>query len=152
MSWFRREPPPPPPKKGIPGWVTITVPIVFAIVLGLLGIVYNGLAEELKTKADKEATLQQIQANQKILEKHQESLDKTLEVITKIQAEREAQEKYNKDHTMTPPGGFRMMEQPATVMEKPPLSPADFQQYLKMSPEEKAAFRKLHPAYESLPK
>lgn len=153
MSWFRREPPPPPPKRTVPGWVTISVPIIFAVVLGLLGIVYNGLAEELKTKADKEVTLQQIETNQKILEKHQMSLDQTLEVIIRMQAEREAQERYEKENP-TPPGGFKMMPSYGykAEPEKPAISPEQFQQYLKMNTEERAAFRKLHPSYATLPK
>jgi len=139
MSWFHREPPPPPPKKGIPGWVNIVTPIIFAIVIGLLTIVYNGLAEELKTKADKEATLQQIQSNQKILEKHQMSLDQTLQVITKIQAERDVAEKLRKE--MAPPAGFKMME-PATTVQKVTLTPGEFQNYLKMSPTDRVKYKK----------
>lgn len=151
MSWFRRDPPPPPPKKGIPPWVSITTPIVFAVVLGLLGIVYNGLAEELKTKADKEATLQSIQTNQKMLEKHQLSLDQTLQVITRMQAEREAQEKYDRENVPVAPERFKMMDS-TKVTEKPPLSPSEFQQYLNLSSEERKEFRKLHPSYATLPK
>ena len=65
MAWFRREPPPPPPKSKIPGWVSIATPIIFAVILGLLGIVYNGLAEEVKEKVDNK-TLQLMIEKQEI--------------------------------------------------------------------------------------
>ena len=65
MVWFRREPPPPPPKSKIPGWVGIATPIIFAVILGLLGIVYNGLAEEVKEKVDNK-TLQLMIEKQEI--------------------------------------------------------------------------------------
>jgi len=147
MIWFKKEPPPPQTiTSRIPGWVTISVPLVFACILGLLGIVYNGLAEELKKKADEAITLEKIEHNQQLLDRHQKSLDKTLDVVTQIQAERAAQEKYK----MAPSTNFKF--QTETIVEKPPLSPVEFQQYMKMSTEEKAAFRKLHPSYATLPK
>jgi len=147
----RKEPPPPPPKPKIPGWVSITVPIVFAVVLGLLTLVYNGIAGELKElkddKADKEITYKQIEQNQKILEKHQEQLDSTLKVIIEMQTEQKAM-KYQT--APPPPTGFKMLEQPAEV-NKPVLTPQQFEAYMKMSKENRAAFRKLHPSYATLP-
>ena len=126
MIWFKKEPPPPQTiTSRIPGWVTISVPLVFACILGLLGIVYNGLAEELKKKADEAITLEKIEHNQQLLDRHQKSLDKTLDVVTQIQAERAAQEKYK----MAPSTNFKF--QTETIVEKPPLSPAEFQQYMK---------------------
>ena len=147
MGWFfHRAPPPPPPKSKIPRWVNISVPIIFAVMIGLLGIVYNGLADELKKKADKAITVEQIGNNQKLLEAHQEALDSTLKVITEIQAEKTAREKYH-------PVGRLPSSQPAALQPaKPPLSPGDYQQYMKMSPADRAGFRSLHPSYQSLPK
>ena len=159
MSWFRKEPPPPLPKSKIPGWVGIAVPIIFAVLFGLTGIVYNGLAETLKTKADK-ATIQQMLINQeqlimmnqktlntqqKNIEKNQESLEETLQVIQRVQTQQAVMVE-----KITPPRGLTIRTD--APMEKPSLSPEEFQQYMKMSTEEKTAFRQLHPSYTTLPK
>lgn len=158
MSWFRKEPPPPPPRKNyLQPVLQIAVPIIFMIMIGLLGIVYNGLAEEVKTKADKESLQlmiqnqkQLIETNQKTLEKQQQNIEKqndsiqqTLQIIKEVQIEQKMMRQ------QPAPSGIMMR---SGTVEKPPLSPQEFQQYMKMSPEEKEAFRKLHPTYESLPK
>lgn len=167
MSWFRREPPPPPPKKNyLQPVLQIGVPIIFMILIGLLGIVYNGLAEELKTKADKESLELMIkhqesviETNQKTLEKQQSNIEKqqqtlnqTLQVIQGIQMEQKALRE--EQERIKSPSTLRMAPVTGTVTksEKPPLTPTEFQQYMKMSPEEKEAFRKLHPSYSTLPK
>jgi len=163
MSWFRREPPPPPPppqRSYLQATLQIGMPIIFVIMIGLLGIVYNGLAEELKEKADKDSLQLMIQnqkqlidTNQKTLEKQQENIEKqqdviseTLQIIREVQIEQKAMKQAP---ALAPPVSFRFKEAPA---DKPPLTPAEFQQYMKMSAGEKAAFRKLHPSYATLPK
>ena len=151
MGWFRKDPPPPPPPKNtLVTFLQISIPVVFMIMIGLLGIVYNGLAEEVKSKADKEVTYKAIEANQNILKEHQKTLDETLRVIVKIQTERELQKEYKQqpEAVMSSPSGFGVIQQ----QEKPPLSPKEFQEYLKLSPDDRAAFRSLHPSYQSLPK
>ena len=154
MPWFRREPPPPPPKSTLSTVMQIAVPIIFMIMIGLLGIVYNGLAEEVKTKADKESLelmiqnqKQLIETNQRTLEKQQQNIEKqnesiqqTLQIIKEVQTE----QKLLRQAPSAPSG--------VTVREAPPLSPKEFKEYMEMTPAQKEAFRKLHPAYESLPR
>jgi len=156
MRWFRKDPPPPPPPKSkIPGWVGIAVPVIFVMLFGLTGIVYNGLAEEVDKKADK-ATIKQMLINQeqlikmnqqglniqqKNIEKTQDSLDDTLKIIQQVQM----QQAVMVEKISSPKGVDNLVE-------KPPLTPTEFQQYMKMLTKEKEAFRKLHPSYESLPK
>lgn len=170
MSLFRREPPPPPPKKSyLQPVLQIGVPIIFMIMIGLLGIVYNGLAEEVKTKADKESLQLMIQhqesvieTNQKALEEQQDNIEEnqktlntTLQIIQSLQMEqkalREEQVRIREEKQLQSPSGVSIMSSPR-IVEKPPLTPSEFKEYMKLSPEEKEAFRKLHPAYESLPK
>jgi hypothetical protein len=139
--WFKKTPP--VVKYKLPPWIAIAAPIVFTIFIGLLGIVYNGLASNIEAleeeKANKEITYKQIEQNQKILEKHQQQLDETLKVIIRIQTQ------------MEPPRSI-MLKKENTTEEKLPLTPKEFEDYMKMSPENREAFRKLHPSYESLPK
>jgi hypothetical protein len=45
-----------------------------------------------------------------------------------------------------------MLKKENTTEEKLPLTPKEFEDYMNMSPENREAFRKLHPSYESLPK
>ena len=147
MWIIKREdptPPPPPPKKP-PWWVNFIFPVIVTVILGLLSIVYNSVADDVKSKADKEVTMKMIETNQQNITKQQEALDKTLQVIIEIQTERKM-EKENKDRDN------RTQPSVNVTSEKPPLSPSEFKEYLKLSPEERAAFRQLHPSYESLPK
>jgi hypothetical protein len=169
MSWFKKTPPPPPRKSYLQPVLQIAVPIVFMIMIGLLGIVYNGLAEEVKTKADKQSLRLMIEHQESVIESNQETLEKqqnniekqqaimnqTLQTIQILQMEqkaiREEQIRIREDQKLQPPSGLSIMTSPR-VEEKPPLSPSEFKEYMKLSPEEKEAFRKLHPAYQSLPK
>lgn len=163
MKWFRQEPPPPPPPPPKPSTLAtvlqIGVPVIFLVLVGLLGIVYNGLAEEVKSKASKETLKQMIITQQKLIEsneedlneqqeaikKQQEAINKTLQTIIQMQTE----QKYMRQSTIPPRSDYNTTTE---TVEKPPLSPKEFKEYLKMTPEEKEAFRKLHPAYKSLPK
>jgi len=138
--WFKSKPVP-PPKYQLPAWISIAIPIIFAIILGLLGLVYNGMASDLEIlehdKADKEITYKQIEQNQRILEKHQQQLDDTLKVIIRIQTQME-------------PTKPVVIERDKSDTETT-LSPKEFQDYMNMSPENRAEFRKLHPSYRTLP-
>ena len=158
MSWLRKDPPP-PPKPKIPGWVGIAIPVIFVMLFGLTGIVYNGLAEEVNKKADK-ATIKQMLINQeqlikmnqqgltiqqKNIEKTQDSLNDTLKIIQQVQMQQAVIVEQ-----ISIPTGFKIKTN--NLVDKPSLTPTEFQNYMKMPTEEKEAFRKLHPSYESLPK
>jgi hypothetical protein len=146
MNWFRREPLP-VPKVAI--WMTVAkigVPIIFAIIFALLGLVYTGLAESLRSKVDKDTLKQMIlnqkqmiETNQKALEKQQTNiehqqqvLDKTLQLLIKVQTEQKM-----------------ISKQPDS---KPTLTTQQLMEYLKMTPEQRTVFRTLNPAFSGLPK
>lgn len=110
ISLRKPEPPPPSisPIKAL--WIKVGVPILVAIFLSLLGVVYNGLAEEVNKKVDRE-TLQQMIVNQKQLiennqknletqqrniEKQQETLSKTIEMMIQIQTQQNMKSKVEK--------------------------------------------------------
>lgn len=64
MSWFKKDP---PPKKSMPHWVSLVTPIIFGIIIGLLTVVYNGLAndvekieQKMEQKVDNETLQMQI--------------------------------------------------------------------------------------------
>ena len=80
-----------PPKPKIPQWAAISVPIVFAVMIGLIGLVYNTMAadiKDVKTNVEKveekkvdNTTLQLMLKNQALMIKQQ-----------KEQADRQRQE------------------------------------------------------------
>ena len=129
MWFFKKKPPPPPPiyKRRPIATIAVLLTMVSMFVLGPIGIIFNGLTENLKKKANNETLLL-------YMEQQKETNDRQWKAI-------EQQIQVPQQKTMS---GF--------IVAKPPLSPEEFQQYMKMSPTDKTAFRKLHPAYESLPK
>jgi hypothetical protein len=151
MRWFRKKQPPPPPKKP---WYTnpnIIVPILGVIIFGLIGTVYTSMAEELKQKVDNK-TLQlmiekdrdQINDLKEYNKETQGAIKKNQEAIQQLLIQQAAGVPPPK-----PTNESRIIERKEN---KPPLSPSEFKEYLQLSTEERAAFRKLHPSYESLPK
>lgn len=156
FNFFRKkEPPPPPPPPKTPVWVTIAIPFIFATIVGLIGIVYTSLAEEIKTKAN-QTTVEQMLINQKQvidmnqktlekqqqnIEKQQDTLDKTLQVIIQIQTEQKLMKE-----TVLAPKSFVVEE-----TQKKSLSPSELKEYLQLNAEERAIFRKLNPEYGELP-
>ena len=153
FTFFKKREPPPPPKPTFPHWVNITVPIIFAVILGLLGLVYNSLAEDVKRKAD-QTTIEQmlinqrqvIDHNQQVLDKQQENiekqqqtLEKTLHVIIELQTEqRVLKEKISAPSVSMP-------------QYKKSISPKEFKEYMELTSEERQLFRELNPEYGHLP-
>ena len=91
-------------------------------VLGPIGAVYQGLTEDLKAKANNETILLYMKQQQITDERQWKAIEQQIQRPTSIQ------------------------------VEKPPLSPKEYQDYMKMSPADRAGFRSLHPSYQSLPK
>lgn len=52
MSWFRRNPPPPPPVSKVPAWVQLAVPIIFAIIMGLAALSFDGYKSHAEMRMD----------------------------------------------------------------------------------------------------
>ena len=122
-----KQPPPPPPKLWIqkPAWVSLVVTIVVILVLGPVGAIYQGLTEEMKSmktndKEQKGAIIQNQLAIKEILTRQ--------EILLK------------------PPKELKMIEtKPLTkstaVKPKVVLTPAEFNTYMEMDGQRRAAYK-----------
>lgn len=135
MRWFRKEPPP-PPKPKVPIWVVqLIVPIIFAILMAMGGFIVNGIASDVETNRKEKADNSTVIL---FIEKQKETDDRQWKVIEYLLQQNQKVQQTDKVVIKKE--------------EKPPLSFQEYKEYLKLKPEEREVFRKLHPAYESLPK
>ena len=151
--WFKKEPPPPEPK--VPRWIIqATMPLLFAVFMGLVAFIANGFSEDLKGKANNETVILYIQKQKETDDRQWQAIQKSFEKQNQDrQASEESvrkelegiREEIRSKKVISPPSSVQVEQ------EKPPLSPKEFQEYLKLNKEERAAFRKLHPSYATLP-
>jgi len=173
---FRREPPPPPPppiyKRQPIATAAVILTMVAMFVLGPIGYLWNGMAEEMKvvkakieevqkekaTNEDVKAALEELKAQRK----EQAAADK--EQNNKLQTNQLAiKEILTRQEMLTAPKGFELRDRPkdagvtdtprstkpketkmATlkVPEKKTIPPEQFEKYLEMKPENQERYRK----------
>jgi hypothetical protein len=117
---FSKPPPPPPPKK----WFqqpALILTFVAMFVLGPVGIIWNGLTEEMKTmKAEDKENKGAIIQNQLAIK----------ELLTRQQI-------------LLQPKAIKMREvQPNVVESKKPVPPDYFNSYMKLPKESQTAYKK----------
>ena len=126
MFWFRKEPPPPPPlpiyKKRPIATAAVLLTIISTFILGPVGVIFNGLTEDLKLKANNETLLMYMKQQKETNDRQWKMIEQKPQPI----------------------------QQPRSI-NKSSLTPSQFQDYMNMSPQNRAAFRKLNPAYATLP-
>ena len=137
MGWFKKDPPPPEPslKSKVPGWIVFSTPIIFAIIIGLISVVYNSIAQEIKQKVDNQ-TLQlmiekqdiRIQQQQDNMARQQQILDETLQEIKTLRIEQQRKD------TSTQKGDAGIL-----------------QLYMELDSEQRKIFKQLYPSYSYLP-
>lgn len=153
MSWFKKDPPPPPPKE-TSVWIKFIIPLILAVFMGLVSVVYTGMASDIDKKADKD-TIKQMIINQKeliennhtVLQKHQDAIDTTLKELIKIKTTQEITQEKGKRKS----DEEEVKKKETKSVEPVHISPEEFKEYLKLNKEERAQFRKLDPAYSKLP-
>lgn len=126
---FWRKPPPPPENPWFmkPGWVTVMITLVVIFVLGPVGAIYQGMTAELKKKADYETVIL-------ILKQQKEKDDRQWQEI---------QNNRKQETTITAPKNLQMMEVIKLKVKK--LSPAEYTHFIKMTPEQQAAYKNYRP-------
>jgi len=165
--WIFKRTPPPQPK--IPQWASISVPIIMAVLIGLVALVYNTMAADLQEvkeevekveekKVDNE-TLKILLENQKLMiqqqkeesdrqregdakkfEVLQNNQTKTLERIEEMQVQKQAPK------VIAPPSAFKIK-----VKAKPTLNPEQFEKVLSMDPDIRVKYLKYlkHKGYDT---
>jgi len=154
---FFRKPNPPPPK--IPQWVTVTVPIVFAVMIGLIALVYNTMAADVKEIKDNvklveekkvdNTTLKLMLKNQKMMiEQQKDEADRQREEdAKKFDQIQETQTQTLKTiqvmqqrPPIAAPSGFKITGPAQTHEAAKALSFKDFKAYKNASKEDQEAF------------
>lgn len=127
MFWRKPEP---LPKPKTPQWITVGVPIVFAVIVGLVGLVYNTMAADVKSLEEKKAsreTIQQMLKNQENLiknnkedgDKRDKAIEKNQEVIQELLRQQI-------------PRNLRVRESEVSEIEKKPIPPDYFEKYFEL--------------------
>jgi len=119
MFSFGRTPPP-PPKLWIqkPAWVSIVITVVVVLVLGPVGFIWNGMAEE--QKEHRNAIVQNQLAIKELLTRQQMLIEAP------------------KNLKITSPNATIKKAEPS----KPVLTPEQFEKYMQMKPEIQAKYKK----------
>ncbi len=110
MLW--RKPPPEKPWFMKPGWVTIMITLIVIFVLGPIGAIYQGIAEELKQNTS--AIVQNQLAIKELLTRQQMILA---------------------------PKAVKIIDPPRKTVKKP-VPPDYFQAYMNMSQESRSGYKK----------
>ena len=150
MFFFRREPPPPPEKpfyrKNPVATAAVFLTFVGMFVLGPVGAVYKGLTEDLKAKANNETILLYMKQQKETDDRQWKAIEQSIQRPQSVQVREQPVVKEKTITRRAPASETQQQEQ-----GPPPLTPKHFEDYMNMSPEHRAAFRKLHPAYANLP-
>lgn len=151
MGWFKKEPPP-PPKSKIPGWVNLVTPVIFAIIIGLLSIVYNGLAhdvekieQKMEQKVDNETLQMQIEYLKEKDGEAEEYRKKTDARLEKLIIEMQ-QMKYQQQANQAPPS----IEPQVAPTTGNVITTEEYNFYMSLTPEQKEAYKKAHPAFQAI--
>jgi hypothetical protein len=151
---FKKEPPPPPKP-----WfknVSIITPIVFAVIVGLMGIVWNGVAADLQnverkieevekekaTNADVKEALKELKSQTK---EQNEAIQQNQIAIKELLIRQEVQIPANFSikggESRTTPVSDTTKKEANVKIEKKILNPEQFERYLSMRPEVKAKYK-----------
>ena len=163
---FRSEPPPPPPiyKRQPIATAAVILTLVGMFVLGPVGYLWNGMAEELKAvkaevkelEKDKATNENVKEALNELKEQRKETQGSIKEQNNAIQKNQVAIERILIRQELLPPGGFKLKGKsdgpPAestkekvnriVKQEKPVLTPEQFERYMEMKPEIQAKYKK----------
>jgi ABC-type lipoprotein release transport system permease subunit len=122
---FRRKPPPQPIYKRKPiATAAVILTMVGMFVLGPVGVIYNGMSEELKKKADYDTVVL-------ILRQQKEKDDRQWEEIQNIRQQQA---------TISAPKNLQMMK--AIELKVKKLTPTEYVSFINMSSAQQAAYKK----------
>lgn len=152
MFWKKKEP---PPKKIWYKNGSIITPIIAAVIFSLIGVVYNSIAEELKQKVDNR-TLQlmiekdrdELKALKSFNDRQQKAIEQNQEAIRDLLTDKQVQEALK---GMGKDAGPVIRDMKTPPDKEVYITKETFEFYMQLPPEQKKAFRNLHPEYKALP-
>lgn len=132
MNWFfQKEAPTPPPlpvyKRQPIASLAVVLTLIGMFVLGPVGVLWNGMAEELDKKADNETVIMLMQQMKEINDRQWEEI---------------------KNNRSQP----KAMINNQVQTQKVEITQEIWDYYMTLSPVDKAKFRRLNPAFQALPK
>ena len=149
MSWFRKDP---PPKKTMPPWVSLITPVIFAVIIGLLSIVYNGLAndvekieEKMEQKVDNETLQMQIKYLKEKDDEVEEYRKKTDTRLEKLIIEMQQMKYQNQGTQPNVTAPVPQVEPQSNV-----ITPEQYKFFMSLTPEQQENYRKMNPAFQGI--
>ena len=136
MFWRRQQPPKPIYKRQPIATIAVILTLIGMFVLGPVGVIYNGMSEELKKKVDN-STLQLM------IEKDREALRRQDEALKEKGKKDEPQDKAiieNQKTLIMLRTSINPVREKETV--KQVLTPEQFEKYLNMKPDSQAKYKK----------
>lgn len=150
MAWFKKDP---PPKPKMPAWAGLITPIIFGIIIGLLSIVYNGLAhdvekieQKMEQKVDNETLQMQIKYLKEKDDEVEEYRKKTDTRLEKLIIEMQ-QMKYQQQAVQTVPNAPAPQIAPQTENA---VTPEQYKFFMSLTPEQQENYRKMNPAFQGI--
>jgi ABC-type lipoprotein release transport system permease subunit len=143
---FRKPPPPPPPiyKRQPIATAAVILTLIGMFVLGPVGVIYNGMSEELKKKVDNSTLQLMIEKDREALKRQDEALKKKNE-----KDEKQDQAIVENQKTLIMLRQQAIIAQPSNMkivkknkVEKKPLPPEIFEKYILMKPEIQVKYKK----------
>ena len=140
---FWRKPEPPPPKK----WYqqpAVILTIVAMFVLGPVGVIYNGMTEELKKKVDNSTLQLMIEKDREALKRQDEALKEKGKKDEKQDAAIIENQKtlimLREKAIIAKPSNMKIVTK--TKVEKKALPPDFFEKFIKLEPEIQAKYKR----------
>lgn len=129
MLFFRKPPPPPQPfyKKQPVATFAVLLTIIITFVLTPVGVIYDGMSEELEKKADYDTLIL-------IMKQQKEKDDRQWE---EIKNNRQSQQT-----AIQPPKNVQIVQPEAIKMVVKKLTPEEYLAFVKMTPEQQEAYKK----------
>jgi len=148
MWIFKREPPPPPPvyKRRPIATIAVILTAVGMFVLGPVGAIYNSMSEELKQKVDNKTLQLMIEKDRDALQRTKEVNKQQQQAIVEnqkaIQLLLREQAVLKVEKKIEAPKKVVIKEPETTIVKKNALTPEEFSQYLKMTPQMRVKYKK----------
>jgi hypothetical protein len=128
---FRKKPTPLPIYKRQPiATAAVILTLIGMFILGPIGVIYKGMAEELKQKANNETVILYMQQQKEKDDQQWKAIERIIEAPTRLIFKNESSDENEKLNT---------------IEQKRRLTPQEYIEYKKLSSEDRASYREVTP-------